>query len=436
MGPSARVSRIGLQLRIAATIACIVVVAVAALGVAVHLLVVTNRVSDARAAADERLHAAMDIYASTGLLSFDARVDDRSVPDALRASLAGNGSRATLVRGGGVREILAAGRVGTKVLSTRTSISAVDRTVRDVDRALLLAGLGTVLAATAVGAVSANRLARRLRVAARTARSVTGGGLPTSLRTAVGSRRDEVGDLADAVDTLTDRLASRLRAEQRFTADVAHDLRTPVTGLVTAAALLDDSRPAELVRDRAQVLHTLVEELLEVARLDRGAETADLEHVHLFEVISRVVRRGAEAGEYAEADVVLRGERDSGTTLTDPRRIERVLSNLVRNAFVHGAAPVEITQQGRRIIVQDHGPGFDAATLTSGPQPLHRRPGRTGGNGLGLVIASGQTAVLGGTLRLDNAPSGGARVTVDLPGDDGPTVTAGSRTDRRTGTGS
>lgn len=407
--------RPGIRLRITTTIVSIVLVAVAALGVAVHFLIIDNRVHEARTAADERMQAAVEIYEATGLLSFDARVDDPSVPTELQSSLGGNGSRGTFVSGGRTREVWSAGRTGTVVLSTHTTFQPLDSAVRDVDRALLLAGVFIVLVASGVGAASASRLSRRLRLAARTARTVASEDRPHSLRVAVGPGRDEVGDLADAVDAMAERLAARLQSEQRFTADVAHDLRTPVTGLVTAAALLDDSRPAELVRDRAATLTILVEELLEVARLDSGVETAELEQVRLHEVVDRAVRRGVVKGEYPPEGVVLRSDGAMITVLTDPRRLERVLSNLIRNALHHGRVPVEITTSGRRIVIADHGLGFDEEMIMAGPQRFRTTGGRGQGHGLGLVISSGQAAVLGATLVFANAAGGGAQVTVELP---------------------
>jgi signal transduction histidine kinase len=426
--------RTGLRVRIAVTIAGIVLVAVAGLAVAMHQIVVTSRVSQARSAADEQMHAALAIYSSTRLLSFDARVDDPSVPRELATELTRNGDRGTLVRGGRVREVWAAGRVDGRMLSTRTRITAVNGTVREIDRALLATGLATVAVATLLGLLSANQLARRLRRAARTAREVAAGEDPASLRSVVGARRDEVGDLADAVDTMTERLAERLSAEQRFTADVAHDLRTPVTGLLTAAALLDDSRPAQLVRDRAEALATLVEELLEVARLDRGQETAELEHVSLADVVDRTVRRGTASGELADAELLVRRNPDAGTVATDPRRVERVLTNLLRNAVGHGEPPVEVTQHQHSISVRDHGSGFDASMLSEGPQPFRRQRFHADGNGLGLVIAAGHAAVLGGTLELANAEDGGARVTLRLPARAEGNLTTGSQQPRETGT--
>ncbi|GGF42268.1 sensor protein CseC [Marmoricola endophyticus] len=411
-------SRRGLQLRIAATVAGIVLLAVAALGLAVHQMVVLDRVRQSRDTADAQIAAAVDVYRRTRLLSFDASLDDTRLPAELRRAVRSSGDRGTLVTGGRTRVVWAAARVGDEVISTRTSVDVVDGSVRALDRALLLAGGTTVVVAILLGLLSAARIARPLRGAARTARRVAAGEPAGSLREAVGGRSDEIGELADAVDAMAARLDARLRAEQQFTADVAHDLRTPVTGLTTAADLLDDSRPAVLVRDRAAALAALVEDLLEVARLDRGSETADLESVDLAEAVRRAVRRGVATGELVEQAVRVGADPDPVRVVTDPRRLERVLSNLVRNAVAHGAPPVEVVQRGSSVLVRDHGAGFDETMLADGPRRF-RRSRRTPGNGLGLVIAAGQADVIGADLRFANAEGGGALVTLVLPGEPG-----------------
>ncbi len=304
--------RLGLRFRITAGIAAIALVSITALGIAVHLLVLQNRIDAQRAAATMQVNAAIEVYQATALLSFGANVNDPAVPTELQSAVRDDGSRATEVSGGSVRQLWAAGRTGDVVLSIHSSFRPSDAGVQAVDQALLVAGASTVLLASLVGAGLATRLSRRLRLAAVAAREVSGG-RQRSLREAVGPGRDEVGDLADAVDAMAERLAEQLRSEQRFTADVAHDLRTPVTGLATAAALLDDSRPAELVRDRAAALTGLVEELLEVARLDTGVETAELEHVRIAEVVERVVARGVATGEFSAAG----GDRQLGCGSAD-----------------------------------------------------------------------------------------------------------------------
>ena len=101
---------------------------------------------------------------------------------------------------------------------------------------------------------------------------------------------DEVTAFAEAVDTAVERLAERLDSEQRFTADLAHEMRTPLTGLVNAANLLEeDSRPAELVRERTERLQTLVEDLLEVSRLDAGRATPDLQPVNINHMLKSLL---------------------------------------------------------------------------------------------------------------------------------------------------
>ena len=415
--PSAtRLRRPGLRLRITAGIAAIALVAVAALSGTVHVLVLQNRINAQRTAATQQVEAAIEIYRATGLLSFGATIDDPHVPAPLRAAVSADGARATDVSGGATRQLWAAGRTGDKVLSIGLTFRPLDEGVRAVDQALLVAGLGTVLLASLVGAGLATSLSRRLRLAAVAARAVRRGE-QRSLRGAVGPGQDEVGDLADAVDAMADRLAEQLRSEQRFTADVAHDLRTPVTGLATAAALLDDSRPAEMVRDRVAALTVLVEELLEVARLDTGVETAELEHIRIADVAQRVVARGVATGECPANAVLVWSDGDPETTLSDPRRLDRVLSNLIRNALKHGGTPVEISCSRTQLTIRDHGTGFDERFLALGPQRFAQTVReRGGGHGLGLIIALGQTTVLGGTLVFDNAPDGGARVHINLPG--------------------
>ncbi|MBO0812295.1 MAG: HAMP domain-containing histidine kinase, partial [Microlunatus sp.] len=270
-----------------------------------------------------------------------------------------------------------------------------------------------------------------LRLASRTARDIAAsaagpgawpgtapfGSNGSTLRAAVGEGNDEVGDLADAVDAMAARLAERLESEQRFTADVAHDLRTPLTGLNAAASLLDDSRPAQLVRDRVDAMTTLVEELLEVARLDSRVETAQLEYALVPAIVTRAVQRGVAKGEYPEDAVSVVSDDQGEAVLTDPRRLERVLSNLIRNALQHGQPPVTVEASGNRVVVTDAGAGFSEEFLAKGPQRFQRSSvSRSGGHGLGLIIAQGQTEVLGGTLHFDNPPNGGARVTIELPG--------------------
>ena len=139
-------------------------------------------------------------------------------------------------------------------------------------------------------------------------------------------------------------LQQRLRSEQRFTADVAHELRTPLMGLVTAAELLPEGEAAGYVRDRVRVLAALVEDLLEISRLDAGAEQADLSPCPLGLLVEEITARtGLSVQLVVEGTAGRAGRRRCGPI---PRRLERIVANLVVNAHRHGRAPV--TSRWRR----------------------------------------------------------------------------------------
>ncbi|GGO59397.1 MULTISPECIES: sensor histidine kinase [Streptomyces] len=305
---------------------------------------------------------------------------------------------------------------------------SVDMTPDQLSRAALdrhmwkysLLVLAVVVSLSALAAELPNR---RLRQVARTARRIETGDLDARTRMR-GRTGDEIAEISGTVDSMADSLRDRVLSEQRFTADVAHELRTPLMGLVTSAELLPESEATDLVRDRVRVLRTLVEDLLEISRLDAGVEHAELRPVDLAEAVREsLARTGLEARLTVDnAPVVAE---------TDPRRLDRILANLVINAHRHGSAPVEVTIEGTTIVVRDHGPGFPDSLLTEGPQRFRTGTAERGrGHGLGLTVATGQAHVIGASLGFSNAAEGGAVATLRLPSTDA-THTRGDAADMR-----
>ncbi|MFB6893053.1 sensor histidine kinase [Kitasatospora sp. NPDC056327] len=294
-----------------------------------------------------------------------------------------------------------------QVIVVRTDMSAQVRSLQLLDRSMVKAALAALLVVVPAAALVAERMNRRLRHGSRTARRIADGDLDARIGRR-GRARDEITDISAAVDAMAAALQARLAAEKRFTADVAHELRTPLMGLVTAAGLLpEDDEAAGLVRTQVLALRVLVEDLLEVSRLDAGAERARVDEVPLGELV-------AHAAGQAGGGTRLRLEAPA-VVPTDPRRVERIVTNLVANAHRHGAPPVEVTVTGARITVRDHGPGFPDDLLAEGPQRFRTGAAERGrGHGLGLTIAVGHAAVLGAGLTFTNAPDGGALATLDL----------------------
>ncbi|MFE7121028.1 sensor histidine kinase [Streptomyces sp. NPDC057654] len=281
---------------------------------------------------------------------------------------------------------------------------------RALDRHMWKYSLVALAVIVPLSALAAELPNRRLRRVARTARRITSGDLAARTGTGGRGKGDEITEISATVDSMADSLQDRLRSEQRFTADVAHELRTPLMGLVTSAELIPESEATDLVRGRVRVLRTLVEDLLEISRLDAGAEHADLRPIALPDMVrDSLARTGLEARLTADT-------APPAVVETDPRRLDRILANLIVNAHRHGAAPVEITVEGTTVVVRDHGPGFPDALLAEGPQRFRTGAAERGrGHGLGLTIASGQAKVIGATLVFSNAAGGGAVAMIWLP---------------------
>ncbi|PWK70417.1 signal transduction histidine kinase [Streptomyces sp. CG 926] len=399
---------------LAAATACLVALAV---GVLVHVWTAMDIRGRAEMDATNTVYSAMDVYRRTGTLAGGAELDPAELPTALRHPT-GDERRVAYdgrVEGNLGPSVWGAQRVGgpgSPVLAVRINMSPQLHDLRRLDASMAVASLVSLAAALPLAVYGAALVARRLRRVAETAARISTGDLDARTGPALGRARgrDEVTDIAATVDLMADSLGRRLRIERQFTADVAHELRTPVGGLLAATDLLPPGETEDLLRARVRDLRGLVEDLLEISRLDAGAEAPVRARVPLAAVVAEAVARTGLDTEVAEsAESVEYVE-------TDPRRLERIVGNLVSNAHRHGRTPVRVTVEGLTVVVRDHGPGFPTDLLLDGPRRFRTGAAERGaGHGLGLTIALGQARVLGAELRLDNAPDGGAVATLRLP---------------------
>ncbi|WP_405681291.1 MULTISPECIES: HAMP domain-containing sensor histidine kinase [unclassified Streptomyces] len=409
-----RSARVPLRWKIAALAASTACLVAAAVGVLVHLWTAQDIRSRAEGQAFNSLYSAMDTYRRTGILADGAELDPAELPATLRrpADDARHTAYDAQVLGNLGPSVWGAQRVdgsGSRVLAVHVNMSSELHELRRLDVIMAVASLVALAAATPLAVYGAGLLGRRLGRVSETAGRISAGDLDA--RTGPTKGRDEVSDIAATVDRMADSLSRRLRTERQFTADVAHELRTPVGGLLAAADLLPPGETEDLLRARVRDLRGLVEDLLEISRLDAGAEQPVRAHVPLDAVVSEAVARTG-----LDAEVAVAEAETAQTVETDPRRLERIVSNLVVNAHRHGSTPVQVTVEGRTVVVRDHGPGFPPDLLRDGPRRFHTgRPERGSGHGLGLTIAQGQARLLGAELRLDNAPDGGAVATLRLP---------------------
>ncbi|MFI9049304.1 sensor histidine kinase [Streptomyces sp. NPDC053427] len=412
---------VSLRWKFALTVTAVCCAVAAVLGVLVHNAVAHQTVGEVRKDAGKDLDTALVLFEyGTSREGINSVIDPPELPAPLR-QLVHSGRRGSMVGTFHGRSVMwVAAPANGQIMAVWSPYGSTRRALEDFDTAILGSAVLAAVVVALAGLFLAHRISRRLTTTAAVARRITAGDLDARVGGSGGrppgrgpAGHDEVAAVAAALDSMAGSLQSRLQAEQRFTADVAHELRTPLTGILASAELLPEGRPKEMINDRLRALHRLTEDLLEISRLDSGAEHADLAAYALGPLVERSVQA-------TRSDTEVRIITDT-VVETDRRRLDRIVGNLVINAHRHGRPPVQVTVDAPpdgapTVEVRDRGPGYPEALLRHGPQRFRTdAPGRGKGHGLGLTIAVGQAGVLGIDLRFSNAPDGGARAKLQLP---------------------
>ncbi len=328
-----------------------------------------------------------------------------------------------------VRRVDTAG--GTVVLGVGESTRLVDRAQDGVLRSFAAAAVLAVLLAFAAATVLSHRIARPLRRMAGVAARIEEGELDPRMTPSVAGDGAEVTVLAEAFDSMLDRLQAAFDRQSAFVADASHELRTPLTvirGQLEVLAL-DPAPPAEavrrvdaLVRTEVDRMGRMVEDLLLLARAqDEGFVRA--EDVAVPELTEDLLD-----AQRATADRDFRHEaRARGVLHADPDRMAQAIRNLLRNAIEHtqdgGTIVLWVDHDGGRLTVgvDDDGPGIPADERQRVFNRFHRADahgprGSGTGTGLGLSIVQAIATAHGGVAQASSSPAGGARVTMTLPG--------------------
>jgi two-component system, OmpR family, sensor histidine kinase MtrB len=276
-----------------------------------------------------------------------------------------------------------------------------------------------------------------VRVAARTAQRLSAGLLDQRMKV---DGEDDLARLAASFNQMAANLQRQIvrleemsRLQRRFTSDVSHELRTPLTTVRMAADLIfaerdafdpTVARSAELLQAELDRFESLLTDLLEISRFDAGFAALDAEHTDLVPIVERVADQLAGLAERVGVSIVLRLPDTPVIAEVDPRRVERVLRNLVGNAVEHGEAkPVEVTlaadDAAVAVTVRDHGvglkPGEERLVFNRFWRADPSRARQTGGTGLGLSISVEDARLHGGWLEAWGTPGGGAQFRLTLP---------------------
>jgi signal transduction histidine kinase len=244
------------------------------------------------------------------------------------------------------------------------------------------------------------------------------GPLHTDLRLPEAGMPREVQPLVHAVNEALDRLEEGFRGQREFTADAAHELRTPLAILRTQIDMIADRELAQSLRNDVENMSRLVNQLLEMAELETfviaRAETADL-----VAVSAEVAAFLAPLALAQDKRVAVIGGRGPVLVPGNAEMLGRAVRNLVENALVHtpprSTVEIEIDPAGA-ILVADRGPGVPAAERDQIFRRFWRRDRRRpGSSGLGLSIVARIAERHGATVRVGDRPGGGAVFTLAFP---------------------
>ncbi|WP_108717935.1 MtrAB system histidine kinase MtrB [Miniimonas sp. S16] len=249
-------------------------------------------------------------------------------------------------------------------------------------------------------------------------------------------------EMAESLQDQIERLAGLSRVQQQFVSDVSHELRTPLTTIRMASELLYDARgdfdattrrSAELLHTQVDRFEALLADLLEISRFDAGAAVLDVEHLDVRTVVRRAVDLAAPLAERMGTSFVLEEPGQACRADLDPRRVERVLRNLLANAIEHAEGrgiEVVVAADDRAVAVSvvDHGVGMTARQTEQVFDRFWRgdpsRARTIGGTGLGLAISLEDARLHGGRLEAWGRPGVGASFRLTLPRRAGVVVTS------------
>ncbi len=276
-----------------------------------------------------------------------------------------------------------------------------------------------------------------VRAASQTAARLAEGNLAERMKV---KGTDDLARLATSFNAMAESLARQIRqleelsrVQQRFVSDVSHELRTPLTTIRMAADVVYDDRvgldapterAVELLQNQLDRFEALLVDLLEISRFDAGAAVLDAERVDLVSLVQRAIDIAQPLAEHSGLDVRLVTPETACTVDCDPRRVQRIVRNLIENAIEHGdlrGVDVSIAAgpDAVAVSVRDFGvglrPGESALVFNRFWRADPARARTTGGTGLGLSISLEDARLHGGWLEAWGEPGLGACFRLTLP---------------------
>jgi two-component system, OmpR family, sensor histidine kinase BaeS len=296
-----------------------------------------------------------------------------------------------------------------------------------VNRAALVSAITAGGLALLLGGLLAFTLTRSIRELKEATEEISRGNLGRQVKI---QSRDELGELADSFNKMSTDLARVTQSRRQMTADIAHDLRTPLSVIAGYTEALSEGKLSgndevyEVLHQETQYLKRLIDDLRILSLADAGELPLQFQEIAPQACLEQAISRHLIAS--GEKGIALRLETGEGLPAikVDPERLNRVFDNLIGNALRHSPTGGEILLSARpadgqvMFQVRDYGDGIAPEDLPNVFNRFYKgdksRSGE-GASGLGLAIAKSIVAAHGGTITVDSSPGQGTTFTIFLP---------------------
>ena len=321
-------------------------------------------------------------------------------------------------------------KVGTLVMS-RSSFERNPREeefIQRTNRMLVLSALGASLVALLIGIFLSRTLTRPIRELTEATQAVAKGelGAQVSVRS-----KDEMGELAASFNKMSADLARSTESRKQMTADIAHELRTPLSLIIGHAEAVHDGvlpptqENFEIIREEALRLEHLVEDLRTLSLADAGELSIIPQDVSPQKLLNDLQATYQHIAGKKKVKISVDTPSEPSMLNIDPDRMTQVLTNILDNALRHTPEGGQITlsaqnvQEGVQLSVQDNGPGIQGEDANRIFNRFYRiddaRNRDSGGSGLGLAIAKSIVQAHDGKIWAESGPGQGLTVFIQLP---------------------
>jgi signal transduction histidine kinase len=297
-----------------------------------------------------------------------------------------------------------------------------------INRLFWYSAIGASLLALLLGVIISRTLTGPIRELTQAAHAISEGDLTQQVSV---RSRDEMGELAKAFNRMSSELRRSVNLRRQMTADIAHELRTPLSLILGHAEAVHDgvlppsNENFEIIREEAGRLEHLIDELRTLSLADAGELSIQTQPVQPDRLLQEVASLYSYQSQKKEVSLAVQVNGPLPEVQLDTGRMTQVLTNILDNALRHTPSGGSITlaarpvEAGVELSVQDTGPGLEAEDLERIFDRLYRadasRHRGDGGSGLGLAIAKSIVQAHGGQIRAEGGPGAGLKISITLP---------------------